>query len=232
MHIPPQYAYLVTTVLFFVFWLILYISRRDLRKEMWFMSIFIAASGLVAEYLFWTVDWWRPLTVTGTRVGVEDLLLGFTNGGIAAVLYEEVFKQKLSERKTVTPGFGIFFLIPLTFMILAGGVWWLHLTSFWATTVALLIIGIVVIIVRRDLWQDALTSGFLVAFLVLPFFWVFMFLSPGIIEKTWLFDHLSGIRVIGVPLEDIIFYFLVGFVVGPFYEYWQGKRLRKTRGVI
>ena len=42
----------------------------------------------------WTVDWWQPETVTGTRAGIEDAILGFTNGGLGAVLYEVVFKKR------------------------------------------------------------------------------------------------------------------------------------------
>lgn len=47
------------------------------------------------------------------------------------------------------------------------------------------------------------------------------------IEKTWMFQNLSGITVTKIPIEDLIFYFLMGFIVAPLYEYWQGYRLRK-----
>lgn len=54
--------------------------------------------GPLSEYLFWTRDWWKPTTITDTVVGVEDFLLSFTNGGIAAVIYEEVFDKKSTFR--------------------------------------------------------------------------------------------------------------------------------------
>ena len=226
MVIPDQYAYLASTLLFLVFWLVLYYHRKDLRKEMLFMSISIAVVGIFAEYFWWTVDWWRPITITGTHVGIEDFLLGFTNGGIAGVLFEEVFKKKFYKRKSLEHNFGAFVLILINFLIIAVGFWYFNLSSFWATTFGLFITGSLIIFFRHDLWIDAVISGFLVAILFLPFYSIFIFLSPGIIEKTWLFDHLTGIRITGVPIEDIVFYFLVGFVVGPFYAYWQGERLK------
>jgi len=39
---------------------------------------------------------------------------------------------------------------------------------------------------------------------------------------------LSGHRITGIPVEEIIFWFLAGFLFGPFYEYWQGVRLRRS----
>jgi len=227
MVIPTQYAYLVSTILFLVFWFILFYLRKDLRKEMLFMSIGVALAALFAEYFWWTADWWRPITVTGTRIGIEDFLLGFTNGGIAAVIFEEIFKKRFYRRKNLQHGLIAFCVILLNFLIMAGSFWLLHLSSFWATTIGLFTTGSLIVFFRKDLWLDAVMSGVLIAVLFLPFYWIFMFLSPGIIEKFWMFNHLTGITITGVPLEDIVFYFLVGFSVGPFYAYWQGERLRK-----
>src|SRR5688572_32751862 len=95
--IPMRYAYLVSTLPFLLMWLVLYAQRKDLRPQMRFMSLFVAVSGLIAEGLWWTVDWWHPPTITGTRVGIEDFLLGFTNGGVAAVLYETIFRKRLAK---------------------------------------------------------------------------------------------------------------------------------------
>src|SRR5205814_3685106 len=41
----------------------------------------------------------RPLSINGTRVGIEFFILGFSNGGIAAVIYEEFFKKRIYRPK-------------------------------------------------------------------------------------------------------------------------------------
>lgn len=96
--IPYKYTYFVGTIIFFIPWLILYLWRKDIRKQMLQLSIWVAIGSLITAYFWWTIDWWRPETITGTRIGLEDLLLGFSNGGIAAVIYEEVFRKRLYRR--------------------------------------------------------------------------------------------------------------------------------------
>mgnify|MGYP007100182178 CR=1 FL=1 len=84
MSIPTEYGYLLGTLTLIIIWVIFYILRRDLRKEMVFMGLMIGVLSFVSGYHWWTVDWWRPATITGTRVGIEDFLIGFGSGGIMA----------------------------------------------------------------------------------------------------------------------------------------------------
>ena len=94
--IPLKYTYLIGAVISFVPWLILYMHRKDLRGEMVTMSVLVAAMGLISNYFWWTEDWWRPLTITATRIGIEDIVLGFSTGGIAAVPLEDLVFYFLS----------------------------------------------------------------------------------------------------------------------------------------
>lgn len=227
MTIPFHYTYLIGSLLFLIPWIILYKHRPDLRTEMMVMSIIIAFLSAITAYLWWTVDWWQPLTITGTRIGVEDFILGFANGGVAAVLYEEIFKKRLYKRPKKGHALTLTDFVLLFFI----GTSWLfyivHITSFWASTIMSIIVACIIIFQRTDLALNSFASGFFMMILTLPFYWFLIWLSPGWIEQTWLLDHLSGVLVAGIPVEDVMFYFLFGAVVGPFYEYWQGERLRK-----
>lgn len=198
-----------------------------MRKEMLTMSIILSIGGVIAEYLWWTRDWWRPITVTGTRVGIEDFLLGFTNGGIAAVIYEVIYKKRLYGKIKPVAFMGSPALIFLVFTLISIFYWVFELTSFWATSIALFSVGIMIVLMRIDLLKNAIISGILVSVLFLPFYWLAEYLSPGVIEKSWMLERLSGIRVTGVPIEDIVFYFLVGFAIGPAYEFCRRFWLRK-----
>lgn len=64
--------------------------------------------------------------------------------------------------------------------------------------------------------------------IVLPIYYLMMIFSPNIIEKTYLLNSLSGIRITEIPIEELIFYFVFGSMVGLMYEYWQGLGLRKA----
>lgn len=229
MFLPYHYTYFVWTIVFFIPWIILFLLRKDLRKEIIVMSVLVALGSVFTAYLWWTVDWWHPQTITGTRVGIEDFLLGFSNGGIAVVIYEELFKKRLYRRKKDhshnigAAVIAIFFLFVIAVLF-----YLLHFTSFLASSFAMLLVTGCLVFFRKDLILTSFLNGILMTLVVFPMYYFLMIFSPGWIASTWLFQHLSGILITGIPLEDLAFYFLLGLCAAPFYEYWQGLRLRKA----
>jgi len=191
------------------------------------MSILVAILGLVFEYLWWTKDWWRPQTITETVIGIEDILLGFTNGGIAAVLYEDVFKKRMYRYKSTNHNLGIALLIISSFLIFTIIFYILKLNSFIATTSIQIIMGITLILLRKDLIYDSFLTGLCLTITSVPIFLLLEYLSPNFIENTWLWSNLTGIRFMKIPIEDLIFYFLTGFSIAPLYLYWKSEKLRK-----
>ncbi len=226
---PLEYLYLLATLPVLIIWLIFFLLRRDLRKEMIELSILIGVLSVLTSYYWWTVDWWHPPTMTGTRVGIEDFLLGFGMGGIMAVIYEVVVARRYSKRRASSQGMYGFFVI---LFLLAQTTQWLFygvgITSFYATTTAMILVSAVMLCIRKDLIVDAMVSGFLSAIVSMVFYATIILVSPEWIENTYIFNTLSGIRVVGVPVEEFIFWFLAGMVFGPFYEFWKGLRLKKV----
>jgi len=68
------YSYLVADIALILIWLALFLWRKDVRNVMVFLSVLFGIAGVVVEYIY-TIDWWRPLTITHTRIGIEDLVL-------------------------------------------------------------------------------------------------------------------------------------------------------------
>jgi len=225
--VPYKYTYLVYSLIFVVPWILFFFKRKDLRNEMIFSSILIAVLSIATAYLWWTVDWWRPETITGTIVGIEDILLGFTTGGIAAVAYEELFRRKLYKTKIKNPKVEFLFILFLISILICLLTWMFGLLSWVASSVAMIIGIVVLFFLRRDLTINALASGFFLMLATLPAYFLVMIVSPGWIERTWLFENLTGKLFIGIPIEDVIFYFLMGFLVGPMYEVWMGDKLKR-----
>ena len=190
------------------------------------MSVIVGVLSLVTSYYWWTIDWWRPLTITATRIGIEDFVMGFTTGGIMASIYEAVFRRGLYKRKLhhhVSGALTLLFLLAQTTMWLFWGV---GLTSFWASTIAMVIVALVMIFTRKDLLKSSIITGVLMVFISALFYYTILLLSPEWINHTYLLG-LSGIRITGVPIEEYVFWFLSGIVFGSLYEYWQGERLKK-----
>lgn len=225
--LAEKYGYLIGTLVFLVIWTALFLYRKDLRKEMLFMSSLIGILSVITAYWWWTVDWWLPPTLTGTRVGIEDFLSGFTSGGIMAVIYEEVFKKRYYKRELHHHYPGIFTILLLLAFTTSFLFWGVSFTSFFASTIAMAITAVMIFHYRRDLFYNGVFSGILMVVVSLPVYYVIIFLSPSWIEVTYYKETLSNIRITGIPIEELIFWFMAGLVFGPLYEYWQGFRLQK-----
>jgi hypothetical protein len=219
---------MIALIPFCLIWIFIFYRRKDLRNEMLFMSVLMSGLCLFSTYYGWTVDWWYPQNITNSLVGIEDFILGFTSGGIMATIYELLFKRSMYKRKLhhhISGALTILFLLMMVTMYLFWGV---GLTSFWSSTIAMIIAAIILMIVRKDLVFNSLLTGILMVLVSLSFYFVILVISPEWIDKTYL-AGISGIRIIGIPVEEFVFWFLAGAIFGPFYEYWQGEKLKVLR---
>ncbi len=222
-----HYTYLMGALFVMFVWFILFFHRKDVRREMFIMSSIIAVLGLIVEWLVWTNDWWRPHTFTNTIIGFEDLLFGFGMGGIAAVIYEEVFRQKLCRlSKKKHPKIShIILLFVLSATIGNISYFYFGLSAFQSSILSMFIPTLFVWFLRKDLIKDSLYTGIILTILAFFGFSLMNLIEPGFVQKWWLFEYLSGVVVIGVPLEDIIWFFVAGLFIAPIYEFWQCRRL-------
>jgi hypothetical protein len=221
-----QWAYLAGDLLLFLIWLAIYLFRKDLRKEVLTMSLVSAPLGPLSEF-FYLRDYWHPELLFGVRIGIEDILFSFCIGGIAGVIYEELFRKRYSKRHL--PGHRNVMMALMGFGILwtMVGAIVLHFNSIYVSTSGFLLIAVIILIFRQDLILDAFLSGIAVGFLMFCFYLVFNILFPGIIEQWWLLQNISGILIVGVPLEELMWGFGWGMIAGPAYEFIYGYRFLK-----
>ena len=218
-------TYLIGVLIFGLIWLTLFIIRPDLRRAMLVMGLILGALGVISGWLWFTHDWWHPLTITNTRIGFEDFLLGFTNGGIAIAIYETIFRRHLIRRPGRTHTLGFIILWTICLGTIGACFWVFGLTSFWSFLIAALIIAISEILLRPDLFFQAVINGLLMMIITLPFYYTMMTIMPNWVDRTYHLDHLTRILIAGIPLEEFVFYFFIGFTIAPGYEYWQNSRL-------
>jgi len=222
-----QHAYLLGDIFFLLVWLILFLLRRDTRKEMFIMSLLVAPMGPISEF-FYLRDYWRPELFNSWPIGIEDLLFAFSIGGIAAVIYEEFFGKKYEKKDLASHPKWMFAatLFGIAWMFVGNIL--LGYNSIYVSTLGFLIIGVSFVLFRHDLLKNALFSGLLVSGLMFIFYLIFGTLFGGIIQKWWLLENISGILILGVPLEELMWGFGWGFVAGPAYEFINGLRIKKS----
>ncbi|MBS3074230.1 hypothetical protein J4447_02115 [Candidatus Pacearchaeota archaeon] len=221
-----NYFYISWAVLYLSIWLLLFTLRKDIRREMLFVSPLFGLAGIISQAVYLN-DWWKPITLTGTFIGIEDFLIGFSIGGIVAVLYEEIYKKKIKVRKNEpiihNKQFYVLFMLPLIFL---SGFYIFKINSVYSSFLAFGITSLVIWFRRRDLIIDSLISGFLFVILGSILYIILTIFFPGFIQQFWFLPDIWYSKLfLGLPVAEYIWHFLVGALIGPLYEFWQEGRL-------
>ena len=187
---------------------------------MWAASVVTTLLGLT-EPIF-VPRYWNPpsLFELAQRTGfdIESLIFSFAIGGIGAALYNALAQRALVplgaderqrwrhrlHRSAILAPFVLF--VPLYF---------LPWNPIYPSLVCLLFGAIACAACRPDLVVNTLIGGVLFAALYGAFMLALRVSAPGYIEAVWNLPALSGVRVLGVPLEEVAFGFAFGM-------YWAG----------
>jgi len=225
--------FLLVSIALFLVWSALFFLSTATRREQAIMSIV----GLLLSpgALFFASADFRSGGESASAFGVENFIFSFALFGVAAVVYQAAFGKRVAawrgdRYRIAHPGLhwashlaillGIWVFVALVTSLV------FHLTMIQSVTVGGLLIGIYVIADRQDLLLDALLSGIFSAILVFVMEQLFFArLFPEAALSFWNIDNLSGIVLGGIPVEEILWAAVVGFAVGPLYEYIRRYRL-------
>ncbi|PIW45531.1 MAG: hypothetical protein COW18_11500 [Zetaproteobacteria bacterium CG12_big_fil_rev_8_21_14_0_65_54_13] len=220
-----KYSYLQACLSIAPFWFFFFISRSDLRETMLKLSFLFGIGGVLSEFVYIN-DWWNPVTVTGTAVGIEDFLFGFFFSGSVAVCYEVICKScYLDSPPPITKPFRFRYIALTICAVFFGSAYLFNLDSFTATILAFGVCNLIILSLRQDLVANAVFSGVFAGLLALLFFGIPELITSGWVNATWSMDYLSGHFVLYVPREDFIWFLLAGIFIGPLYKVWKNKRI-------
>ena len=226
--------WLVFSLILLLVWLIIFIFRKGLRKEMFLVSLFTMPLGLT-EPLF-VPEYWNPPSLFNlaatTGFDIESLIFSFAIGGIASVIYGTIFNVKYRKMnvheihsKRHRYHFLALFSPIITFILLF---FLTNLNPIYSAIISMFIGGIAAAICRSDLKNKTIMGGIL--FLILYFigFLFFTMIYPYAVERFWNLSAISGILIIGIPLEELLFAFALGMLWTNVYEHAFGyKVIRK-----
>lgn len=155
------------------------------------------------------------------------MVLGFSCG-ILGVAYESILRKRHVRipRSAWRPQLNAHVLPIGIFLSILGLISVGKLTSFEATVISLTAAAFMIYYYRPDLIWDSFVSGVLVSTLSLTGYIPIMLLVPGWMEQTYGVGMLTGITFIGIPMEELTFWFFAGLFFAPLYEYWKHERLR------
>ncbi len=219
-----QYVYFIGVMILSFIWLAFFFLRKDLRKQQLIMSILTAPLAPICQVLWFSKDYWNPkyllsISISGIPIGIEEPLFAFFVGGVGTILYEII--KKRSHQKEKMRSLLTLFLLLITiglFLSLKS----IDINTIWASIVALLIGGLLMITIDRDLIWDAIFSGIfftLIAF-ILYIFLLLLYPYPYLSAQMWIREGLSGINIFTIPIEEFIWFFSWGMFSGVIYEFW------------
>ena len=221
--------WLFGSLTFFIIWFFIFIFVKRIRKEMFFSSLFTLPLGLT-EPLF-VPEYWNPPSLfnLASRTGfdIESLIFTFSIGGIAAIIYEIFFKikhKKISSNARKKHKFHLLALLstPIIFLLLYI---FTRLNPIYSAIIAIFIGGIATLICRPDLKNKAIFSGFLFLFFYFLLFSLINLISQDWVKNVWNLESISGILLLGIPIEELFFAFGVGLMWSNIYEHVRWYKL-------
>ncbi len=232
--ISDQYVWLAWAAAFLVPWAALYTVFPMHRASMRWASLYTMPFGLT-EPLF-VPRYWNPPSLfdVAQRTGfdVESLIFTFGVGGVAAVLYpaltharapivvspdERAWQRHRFHRLALAAPF-------VTFPVLYAFAW----NPIYPGALALLIGAAAAIACRPDLKSKTWIGGALFVAYYAVFLLGLEVTAPGYIERVWNLPALSGIRPLGMPLEELLWAFAFGMYWSSVYEHFTWRRVVVT----
>lgn len=222
--------FLVVVALFFS--LFVRSARESMRWTIQNYILFLVGAFLLGRLAFllgvitvqFIPDYWHPLTLfeLGARTGglaIEDFLFMMGIGGIASALPFLFWKPVGGQHKVRFPWF--LTSCSLLFTCILVKVFSLSLIYVFLFS---LFAGIYIIYRRIDLVSLGVVGmvGTMLIYGVL--FSLFLWLYPGYVEETYVFEALSGVVLGSVPIEELFYAGVTGLFLSVVWWYASGAR--------
>lgn len=219
------YVYLIGSGIVAIFWFIFYALRADLRKKILLTSIIGGVSG-VTEIFFVPVYWNPQFQVIKIldALFLDSFIFAFFLAGFSSVIYQVLFRKSIFTIKKIR--LELLFIAPIIFL--------LH-PLFPKISVMVFSFGsmffgaFLFYITEKKFGKEILVNGLLtfIFFMIMYFIFWQTFLS---LVVSYNYGNLSGINIVGIPIEELLFFFAVGSYFCMVYEILKKSSLKKHLG--
>ncbi len=220
-----QYAFLWGTMLLGLVWCFFFFVRKDLRSEIFVTSILFSILGF-AEFVF--SEYWSPPTLFNLieKVGfsIEDVVFMFFVGGISSCIFEILMRKKdirLGRKRHHHHAFIMICCILGSSLLIEH---FYPLKTVYTLSFLGVVFGCILTYIRKDLLLDAAISGlfFTCVYSVV----ILSFLQyVNFYQNFYHTNNLSGIYVLGNPVEEYLFAYTCGFLGSLLYKFFFDKKV-------
>ncbi len=228
--IPNQYIWVVWALLFLIPWAIIFYAFPYYRKTMWAVSLTTAFFGLT-EPLF-VPEYWNPPTLfdLAQRTGfdLESLIFCFGIGGVGSVLYSVLTHRNdipVPEAEKRQPLHRHHYKALVSPFIAFALLYFLPWNPIYPSIAAMAVGAIATVACRPDLKTKIWVGGVLFLAYYIVFFMVLEATTPGYIVHVWNLPALTGILLLGIPMEELLFAFTFGLYWSGVYEHLMWRKI-------
>lgn len=234
--LDDRFAYLILSMLYMLAWLVVFVNN-PWKRGMVKVGAIGGIMGVIAEVWYFH-DYWRPPTLFGVGIiGIEDFIIGFALFGVGGYVHSSFTRKEIDhERKHKARNRDLFILwligcASLTLFSLT-----LKIHSGYVTFLTFLALSIYIWTQRPDLIYLSLVSGVTTLLITLLIYYInFQLLFPHFWDKYGLLDEpILGIKIIGVPLSEILWHSSWSVLCSMFRGFRNGVsyKERVKKGVI
>jgi hypothetical protein len=102
-----------------------------------------------------------------------------------------------------------------------------HVFSFYSNLAGFGLIILFYWLVRRDLVKEGIAGGLILVAISIPIYWITFAVFPDWFSSYWRFQNISGVLFLGIPYEDLVWWFIIGMNLSIVYDYTHCLRLRR-----
>lgn len=218
-----EYAWFMWSLSFLLVWAIVFLFKKQFRKEMVTISLLTMPLGLT-EPLF-VPRYWNPPSLFNlaqkTGFDLESLIFCFSIGGISSVFYKIIYNTRNvpltnAERKK-HHWHGLLLISPVILFIIIS-----FLTSvnpIYNGIISMFLGSLASLYCRPDLKVKIFVGGLLFAGFYFGFFVSLILYFPDYVNRVWNLKDLSGFLFFGIPVEELLFAFSFGMLWSSLYEH-------------
>ncbi len=235
----PQLAWLLWSLILVAIWVIIYVllKNKESKKEMFLVSLWTAFLGFTEP--FFVPVYWNPPSLFDlahrTGFDIESFIFSFAIGGIAVAIYERIHRtshEQIKIHEHHLPRHRYHLLSILSSPIIFFALFFVtSLNPIYSAIVAMSVGGLFTWYCRPDLKKKMITSAFIFLGVYFVYFLTLIALYPGYVEQVWNLKAISGILILGIPLEELLFALSFGFIWSSIYEHITWKRLKLIKQI-
>ncbi len=219
------------SLLFLAGWIALFFTTRssEVRTEVLIASLVASVFGLT-EPIFVPRYWDPPSLFNLAQTAgfdIESFIFAFSIGGIVVGLFERVFRVRHhdlpADGSRYSKRFSLAFITAVMLLMFSTEILFIPVNPIYAALSTLLAGGILTVYFRPDLRKKMTVSTFLFAAIYIAYFSILVILTPGYVPSVWDLRDLTGILILGIPIEEILFAISFGFFWSGVYDLYSWR---------